>query len=179
MKRNTVAVAAAIMALSAGAAVAQAPPPGPGRGPPPRMMHRPDPAQVAERHAQHLRTVLQLTPAQEPALKAFLEANRPPMDRRERMRGARPDQPLTTPQKLDQRRARLTERLAEFDRHAAAVKRFYAALTPSQQKAFDALQGPGGRGHGRGHHGPRGMHGPRGPGGPGSPPPGAPQDHQH
>ena len=28
---------------------------------------------------------------------------------------------------------------AMFDRHAAALKRFYAQLTPTQQKAFDAL----------------------------------------
>jgi hypothetical protein len=55
-------------------------------------------------------------------------------------------------------RAAMGERQAKFEQHAAAVKRFYAQLTPSQQKAFDAMRpmgghrgGMGGMGGMRGH----------------------------
>ena len=132
-------LAAAFALTSAGAAIAQAPPPG---GPPPggmRMMEmrRPDP----EARAQRLRDVLQLTPAQEPALKAYLEAQEPPP------RPAPPEaraKALTTPERLDGQRARMVERLAAFDRRAAATKAFYAQLSPAQKKAFDALPPAGG-----------------------------------
>ena len=138
-KPGLAGLASALALATAGAAIAQAPPPG---GPPPggmRMMEmrRPDP----EARAQKLRDVLQLTPAQEPALKAFLEAQKPPAP------PARPDaraKPLTTPERLDSQRARMVERLAAFDRRAAATRTFYAQLTPSQKKAFDALP-PSGR----------------------------------
>ena len=36
------------------------------------------------------------------------------------------------------------ERLAAFDQRAAASRTFYAQLTPSQKKAFDALPQEGG-----------------------------------
>lgn len=145
MIRSTFGAAglAAVLALSA-ATVAFAQSPSPG-GPPPggmRMMElkRPDP----EARAQRLRDVLQLTPAQEPALKTFLASQKPP---------ARPAPPapetrtkaLTTPERLDRQRERLAERLAEFDRRAAATRTFYAQLSPSQKKAFDALPPPGGK----------------------------------
>lgn len=142
MIRSTFGAAglAAVLALSAAAgAFAQTPPPG---GPPPggmRMMEikRPDP----EARAQRLRDVLQLTPAQEPALKAFLASQKPPEPPRPPEARAKA---LTTPDRLDQQRARLLERLAEFDRRAAATRTFYAQLTPPQKKAFDALPPPGG-----------------------------------
>jgi hypothetical protein len=50
---------------------------------------------------------------------------------------------------------RMGERQAMFEKHAAAVKTFYAALSPAQQHTFDALakmRGHGGRGGGMGHH---------------------------
>ena len=132
-------LAAAIALASAGATFAQS---GPHDGPPPggmRMMEMKRPSPEAQ--AQRLRDVLQLTPAQEPALKAFLEAQKP----------SRPPAPpeadgkaLTTPERLDRQRARLAERLADFDRRAAATRTFYAQLTASQRKAFDALPPPGG-----------------------------------
>ena len=37
---------------------------------------------------------------------------------------------------------------ARFDAHAAAVRRFYAQLSPAQQKAFDALGARAGGGPG-------------------------------
>jgi hypothetical protein len=47
-------------------------------------------------------------------------------------------------------RAAMSERQAKFDQHAAAVKRFYAQLTPAQQKAFDAMRPMGGHRGGMG-----------------------------
>ena len=76
---------------------------------------------------------------------------------------------LTTPQRIDKMQAMRTQRDAAMDKKAAAVKTFYAALTPDQQKSFDTIAlkrggmgggmgGRGGMGHG-GHHG-GGMGGP-------------------
>lgn len=152
------ALAGALGAAIAGASFAQ---PAPARGPdarPHAMGERPDPAAMAERRAQHLRDVLQLTPRQEPALQTFLAAMKPPEGARGQMRQHRQEMAgLTTPQRLDRMKARMAERQARFDQRAAAVKRFYAELTPTQQKAFDALGPMGGRRGGM--HGIRGMHG--------------------
>jgi protein CpxP len=171
------ALSASILILGAcGAATAQpAPPPPPGhemmggahdmgRG---GMAH--DPAAMAQRHADHLRAALQLTPAQEPALKAFLAEMRPPegmggkMGMGEHMKGMHDEMAgLTTPQRLDRMRDRMDEHRAMFERHATAVKRFYAQLTPAQQKAFDAMPMMGHMDHaGHGGHGHKG-HGQRG-----------------
>jgi len=151
------AVGAAILAsgLAAGAQ-AQPAPAQPQRG---MMGH--DPAEMAARHAEHLRAVLQLRPDQEPALKALIAAMAPPADMRERMQERREEMAgLTTPQRLDRMQARMAEHQAAFARRADAIRRFYAQLTPAQQKSFDALppmhgrgmggmgKGPGGRGHG-------------------------------
>lgn len=169
-----------------------------GMGPMGMRMHHGDP----EHAAKHLREVLQLTPAQEPALQAFLTSMHPPHDEHEHggpgmemhrliitkgpdgkpdtakmkaemaklqadmekhhaeMEAKRAEEAaLTTPQRLDRMVKHMAEESAkhqaEMQTHVDAVKRFYAALTPSQQKAFDALH-EGGMGE---------MHG--GPGGPG------------
>lgn len=144
--------AAALSLTTAAAAVAQdGPPPsgpaltaddGPG-GPPPMMRrHRRDP----EAHAQHLRDVLQLRADQDGALKAYLAATGPRnwnKDGRRRDVSDAPPKVLTTPERLDREIAHLERAKARID----ATRAFYAALSPSQQKAFDAL-GPmaGGRG---------------------------------
>lgn len=145
-------VAAAVFTLC-GAAVAVAqdgpPPPGPppmaddgpdGPGGPPVMMrhHRLDP----EAHAQHLRDVLQLRADQDGALKAYLDAVASKdwtkdwtKDRPKREAVDAPRQPPTTPERLDREAERLDRARARID----ATRAFYAALSPSQKKAFDAL----------------------------------------
>ena len=65
---------------------------------------------------------------------------------------------LTTPQRLDRMVKAMADhmarRQAEVEAHVAAIKQFYAALTPAQQKAFDALHdGMVGGGMGPGHGG--------------------------
>ncbi|WP_374346883.1 Spy/CpxP family protein refolding chaperone [Phenylobacterium sp.] len=124
---------------------------------------------AAERRAQVARDMhilLRLRPDQEAAWQAFEAAmvppEPPPAD------GAAP-KALTTPQRLEEmveRRAEMDARQAKWE---AATRSFYAALSPDQQQAFDALarlRGPMAPPHGPG--------GPRGPiGGPeGAPPPG-------
>jgi len=176
MKLTTLALAGALALSAAGVSGAQpAPPPG---GPAPAARGpewpRPDPAKMAEQHAEKLRAVLQLRPEQEPALRALIDAMKPPAGEMERRRQQRDEmRTLTTPQKLDRMQARMSERQARFARRADAVKRFYAQLSPTQQRAFDALHdGPGGfGGFGGMHGGPGRMHGhdhggAPGPGGP-------------
>lgn len=152
-----------------------------------------DPAQRAqmmakhlERQAAHLRDALQLRPDQEPALHAFLDSMKPPMDASGRaMEPMKKDHEeaagLTTPQRLDREVAHFDERRSHMLAHAEAVKRFYAQLSPSQQKAFDAM-GPMRGGHGFGGRGerggPPGARAEMGPDGPdfGPPPGGPPMD---
>ncbi len=164
--------AVAILALGAAAQAQQPPAPG-GQRPPMEGRQRPDPAEMRAHMAERMTAVLQLTPQQKPALDAFLAAMAPPegarQDRRKDMAEMRG---LTTPQRLDAMAARMAERQQAFARRAEATKRFYAQLTPAQQKAFDALgpmgrgMGPGmgpGKGPGMGHGGMG--HGGMGPGG--------------
>ena len=103
--------------------------------------------------ADHMRTILQLRPEQEPALKAFLDATRPPehkMGGRPDMDGKPPEPPkrLTTPERLDREAAMMAEHQAAFQKRAAATRAFYGQLSPSQQKVFDTLRvGHRGGGH--------------------------------
>lgn len=96
----------------------------------------------AERQAQ-LKAELKLTPAQEPAWNAFVARTAPeprgPMAGAAREDGAQ----LTTPQRLDKMQALRAERDAAMTRRIDATRSFYAALTPEQQKVFDA-KGDGG-----------------------------------
>jgi len=118
-------------------------------------MRHADPAKRAER----LRAALQLRPDQETALKAFLDSHQRPAGARENPHEGRGETAgLTTPQRLDAEKARMAEHQARFEQNAAATKRFYAQLSPAQQKAFDALHAGRG-GHGGGRHGRMGGHG--------------------
>lgn len=119
-------------------------PGGPGMG----GMHGPmDP----EKHAQHMRDVLQLRPDQEGALKAFLAAMAPPAPPPE---GAAPphpmDMPKTTPERLAMAEKMMAEHQAMFKKRNDAIRAFYGQLSPPQQKAFDALHEGMGPRHGPG-----------------------------
>ncbi|MFZ0268538.1 Spy/CpxP family protein refolding chaperone [Caulobacter sp.] len=172
--RGLALTAAAVLTLSTAAvAVAQdaSPPPGMppmadgGPGGPMMRHHRPDP----EARAQHLRDVLQLRSDQDGALKAYLAASGPKdwnRDGGRRDAAAGPPKALTTPERLD----RETEHLARAKARIDATRSFYAALSPSQKKAFDAL-GPMGGGHGRMMHRAQFRHFKGGPGHPPIAPP--------
>lgn len=112
---------------------------------------------MAERRAQHakdLSTVLRLTPAQQPALEAFLARRAPPAN----AGGPTRDRDAqTTPQRLDEQARRGDAMRARQAQRTEAVRTFYNQLTPDQKQVFDALQrlkGPEGRGRGGRFHGP-------------------------
>ena len=122
-------------------------------------MGRYDPAKaqdvMAKRQAA-MKAKLQITPAQEGAWTAFTAAMQPPAD----MMGARSGveqhaemDKLTTPQRIDKMREMRTQRMALMDKRGEAAKAFYAALSPDQQKVFDAEHSMRGGRHGGGHHG--------------------------
>jgi len=170
MKLTSLALAGALALGAAGVSAAQPAPGDPQAYPPPGGRpwaqdgwRRPDPAVIAQHRADRLRAVLQLRPDQEGALRALIASETPPADAMQRHEAERAQaETLTTPQRLDRMQARLAEMQARFAQRADAVKRFYAQLSPTQQRAFDALHEGFGR-HMHGHGG-RGM-------GPGKPPP--------
>ena len=163
MKLPSLALAGALAVAAAtgvGASFAQPAPPMPTEG---HGWSRPDPAQMAQRHAEHLRALLQLRPDQEPALRALIAALQPDPGKMDEMRAERGErEKMTTPERIDRMQARMAERQAGFARKADAIKRFYAQLSPAQQRAFDALPMMMMRGH-------HGMGGPGGMGGMGGP----------
>jgi hypothetical protein len=121
---------------------------------------RADRAQRFERMQQHraqrmaaLKEKLKLSPAQESAWSSFAEAQKPPAGTPGHARQARAEfAKLTTPERLDRMQARQAARTAMFAKRADATRSFYAALTPEQQKTFDAESMR------RFGHGPRGEH---------------------
>ena len=158
---------AGLLATAGFATLAQtppSPPQGPGAGA--RMGHH-DPAQwqarMAQRRAEReavLKAELKLTPAQEGAWSRFTTAMQPQprVHRTEADRAKMRTEfaRMTTPERIDKIRAMGAERAANMNKRADAVKAFYAALSPEQQKVFDAatLRDMGHKGwHGERHRG--------------------------
>ena len=115
-------------------------------GPPGDHMGHHDPAKmqawIAKRQAE-MKAALKITPAQEGAWTAYTASMQPPPY------GARPTaeqraelDKLGTPQRIDKMRElraqRMADMAAKMDKRGEATKTFYAALTPDQQKGFDA-----------------------------------------
>jgi Spy/CpxP family protein refolding chaperone len=150
-------LAAGVLAASAYAAIAQ--PMGMGGGHHPMMggdcpMGQPggpgmlgarDPAKVEAfmaKRAAELKAKLKITSTQEGAWTTFTSAMKPPA----RMTENRPDraemEKLTTPERMDKMKAMRALHMAEMntamEKRDEAVKALYAALTPEQQKVFDA-----------------------------------------
>lgn len=164
-------VLAGLLATVGLAASAQTPPPpAPATPPaatadkaaPPHARHgermgRHDPAKMQERMAKRaadLKAKLKLTPAQEPAWTTFTANMQPPAPHARMERGDMAK--LTTPERIDKMRAMRAQRAAEMDKRGDAAKTFYAALTPEQQKVFDAnamMHRPGGKEGHKGHWG--------------------------
>ena len=97
-----------------------------------------DPAKRAEHMAQRqqkLHDALKLTPAQEPAWTTYIAAIKPqtPIGRVDRVSL----KDLPAPERMEKRLALQKERHAHQESRLAALKTFYAVLTPEQQKTFD------------------------------------------
>ena len=102
----------------------------------------------AERRAQHLdrlKAELKLSPEQEPAWLAFVARTQTP-PKPLAQPADKPWDQLTTPQRIERVKAHQAERQAAMNQRLDAVQGFYGALTPEQQKVFDArspLRAPG------------------------------------
>lgn len=123
---------------------------------------RMDPAKMHEMMAKRqaeLKAKLKLTPVQEGAWSQYVAAMQPPADMAQRRDpGQRRKmheemEKLTTPERIDRMNAMKAQRDAEMARRTEAVKTFYAALNPEQQKVYDANAMRGGHAgrHGSGH----------------------------
>jgi hypothetical protein len=134
---------AAAVALLAGAALAQpydgpqtAPPIGQSRAPyaqTPSAQPGGSQAELASLHAS-----LRITAAQESAWRAFVAASGPDAQQQARERAAQAMLPsLTAPQRVDLGLAAMEADLASFRERGAALKAFYASLTPDQRTTFD------------------------------------------
>lgn len=172
----------ALLAPIAFALAAHAQPPqhadDPHGGPPMAEMRAMHDAMMKQ-HMEDMRIILRLRPDQEPALAAFLAAHQRGMMEMHGPGGAGmmkgPPKAMTTPERLDEMARHESAMSAERDRQRQALAKFYAALSPEQQKGFDALQ----RLQQGGHGGPGRDGGPRmkriivhgGPGGPDGPMP--------
>ncbi|MBL8336534.1 MAG: Spy/CpxP family protein refolding chaperone [Rhodoferax sp.] len=151
------------VAIAGAGLTAQAQPAAGGHGGPMGHHQRMDTAKMQEMVAKRqsaLKAQLKLSAAQEPAWNAYVASMQPPADMAQRMdpqarrKMHEEMMALSTPQRIDRMNAMKAERDAAMAKRHEATKTFYAALTPEQQKVFDAQAM--GRG---GHDGPRGKHG--------------------
>lgn len=97
----------------------------------------------ADQAPPDLGRALSLRADQRAALQAYQEATTPTEAEQRRMqddmtRIAR----MTTPQRLDFTSQQMARDESDFARRAQAVRRFYAQLTPTQQRRFDQLTAP-------------------------------------
>jgi len=98
---------------------------------------------MQQRH-QQLHDVLKLSAEQEGAWKTYAESVKPPA----RPKGNRDDwKALSAPERAEKRLEFSSQHQERMREHVAAMKAFYATLTPEQKKIFDTFhQGPrGGR----------------------------------
>ncbi len=85
-----------------------------------------------------LHASLRVTAAQESAWRAFMAASQPDPQQQARERAAQQMLPgLTSPQRVDLSIAAMQADLATMRQRGAALKAFYATLTPAQQATFD------------------------------------------
>jgi hypothetical protein len=97
-----------------------------------------------ERHghmdpAEHLRTMLQLKPSQEPALTAYLAAMKPVHGHEQIVEMSDHGDAKTTPQRLAEMETHMAEQAAQAHARIEATRKFYGQLEPSQKKVFDEL----------------------------------------
>jgi len=103
------------------------------------MGEHPERAQkIREEHLAALHDKLKLTAQQEPAWKKFA-ASKPVAEKVPRLDPAEMEK-LTSPQRLEKGLEHMRAVEASLAEHLAALKEFYAVLTPEQQKIFDEHQ---------------------------------------
>ena len=92
-----------------------------------------------DKHMAKLHDDLKLTSAQETAWTEFSNKIKPvKMDKEEMNKSHSQDwKDMSTPDRLDKMLDHMKSRETKMGEHAAAVRTFYATLTPDQQKIFD------------------------------------------
>lgn len=98
-------------------------------------MHPERMQQWHEEHLAKLHDKLKLTAQQETAWKKFA-ASKPMLDKSARLDPAEMEK-LNAPQRLEKGLEHMRAMEAKLTEHLAALKEFYAVLTPEQQKIFD------------------------------------------
>jgi protein CpxP len=130
------AAAVAFAGLAAASAVAAQPPPY-SQNPYDQTAEGP-PDQSAGPDLAGLHAALQLTPAQDPAWRAFAAASTPDPQQEARERSAQSMMAtLRSPQRVDLSISAAEADLQTLRERGAALKAFYAVLSPSQQAVFD------------------------------------------
>jgi hypothetical protein len=119
---------------------------GPSNPPPHAAMQGHDEGSMQQSHegqmqqlASVLHDALALRPDQEAAWQTFSASMTPPPGAMSHSDEPQDHAMMTTPQMLDRMAEHLRREQAEFERHASAVRQFYAVLSPPQQRTFDAL----------------------------------------
>ena len=96
----------------------------------------PDQEDARAGRADRLRAILQLRPAQEPALKSYLAA----LDEvNHRMKALAGPTPATMPERVARMQHIMAEGKSAMDVVADATRRFYTQLDAGQKRALDAL----------------------------------------
>jgi len=139
-KSFIVGLVAAGIGLTSLASFAQMPPPDQDwhHGHPPSAEQKAKFEQWRAKRQAKLHDKLKITAAQEDAWKTFITKTTPVRPATPPVRLSREEwSKLTTPALLEQKQAFLAKRQEHFAQHIAAVKEFYAVLSPEQQKLFD------------------------------------------
>ena len=121
------------LAVGFGAVVAGPAMADPGCGP--MGSHQEHHAKMMEQHHTQLHDALKLTPAQEPGWNKLMESEQP----RPALSGGQPEDwaKLNAPERAEKMLELAKARQVQMAEHVAALKTFYATLTPEQQKAFE------------------------------------------
>jgi Spy/CpxP family protein refolding chaperone len=92
-------------------------------------------AKMMEQHHNQLHDALKLTTEQEPAWKKLMDSEQP----RPALSGGQPEDwaKLNAPERAEKMLELSKARQVQMAEHVAALKAFYAMLTPEQQKVFE------------------------------------------
>jgi len=102
-------------------------------------------ARHMKQHHKKLHSLLKLTPEQEVAWKKMVDIEQPMMDKADPMKSDDWAK-LTTPERADRMVERMKAHHARQVEQVAAMKEFYAVLSPEQKKIFDDFHATGMRG---------------------------------
>uniref|UniRef100_E6QQD8 LTXXQ motif family protein n=1 Tax=mine drainage metagenome TaxID=410659 RepID=E6QQD8_9ZZZZ len=100
-----------------------------------------DPLAMAQKHLEHLKSVLKITPDEEPAWQAYTEKVhiqvKKMTENRELMHHEHLDKTITTPDRMEEIAGNMKARAQDMAEMADATKMLYDKLTPEQRAEFD------------------------------------------